>query len=31
MRVLLLAVGRMKSGAEAELAERYRKRAAQAG
>ena len=31
MRVLVLAVGRMKSGAEAELAERYRKRAAQAG
>lgn len=31
MRVLVLAVGRMKSGSEAELAERYRKRAAQAG
>src|ERR1700682_2762175 len=31
MRVLVLAVGRMKSGAEAELADRYRKRAAQAG
>jgi 23S rRNA (pseudouridine1915-N3)-methyltransferase len=31
MRVHVLAVGRMKSGAEAELAERYRKRAAQVG
>jgi 23S rRNA (pseudouridine1915-N3)-methyltransferase len=31
MRVLVLAIGRMKSGPEAELAERYRKRAAQAG
>ena len=31
MRVHVLAVGRMKSGAEAELAERYRKRVAQAG
>ncbi len=31
MRVLVLAVGRMKSGAEADLAERYRKRATQAG
>ncbi len=31
MRVLVLAVGRMKSGAEADLAERYRKRATQVG
>jgi 23S rRNA (pseudouridine1915-N3)-methyltransferase len=31
MRVLVLAVGRLKQGAEAELCERYRKRAAQAG
>ena len=31
MRVLVLAVGRMKKGAEAELAERYLKRALQAG
>jgi 23S rRNA (pseudouridine1915-N3)-methyltransferase len=31
MRVHVLAVGRMKSGAEAEIAERYRKRAVQAG
>jgi 23S rRNA (pseudouridine1915-N3)-methyltransferase len=31
MRVLVLAVGRMKRGAEAELADRYLKRAAQAG
>jgi 23S rRNA (pseudouridine1915-N3)-methyltransferase len=31
MRVLVLAVGRMKRGAEADLADRYLKRAAQAG
>jgi 23S rRNA (pseudouridine1915-N3)-methyltransferase len=31
MRVLVLAVGRMKQGAEADLADRYQKRAAQAG
>lgn len=31
MRVLVLAVGRMKKGAEADLAGRYLKRAAQAG
>lgn len=31
MRVLLLAVGRMKKGAEADLADRYLKRATQAG
>lgn len=31
MRVLVLAIGRMKQGAESELCERYRKRAAQAG
>jgi len=31
MRVLVLAVGRMKKGAEAELADRYQKRAVQAG
>ena len=31
MRVLLLAVGRMKKGAEADLAARYHKRALQAG
>jgi 23S rRNA (pseudouridine1915-N3)-methyltransferase len=31
MRLLVLAVGRMKSGAEADLVERYRKRTAQAG
>jgi 23S rRNA (pseudouridine1915-N3)-methyltransferase len=31
MRVLIAAVGRLKSGAEHELAERYRKRAAQVG
>jgi 23S rRNA (pseudouridine1915-N3)-methyltransferase len=31
MRVLVLAIGRLKQGAEAELCERYRKRAAQAG
>ena len=31
MRVLVLAVGRMKKGAEAELADRYLKRAVQAG
>ena len=31
MRVLVLAVGRMKKGAEAELADRYLKRALQAG
>jgi 23S rRNA (pseudouridine1915-N3)-methyltransferase len=31
MRVLVLAVGRMKKGAEADLADRYLKRAAQAG
>lgn len=31
MRVLVLAIGRLKAGAEAEMCERYRKRAAQAG
>jgi 23S rRNA (pseudouridine1915-N3)-methyltransferase len=31
MRVLVLAVGRMKKGAEADLADRYLKRATQAG
>jgi 23S rRNA (pseudouridine1915-N3)-methyltransferase len=31
MRVLVLAVGRMKKGAEADLADRYLKRAVQAG
>lgn len=31
MRLHVLAVGRIKSGPDAELAERYRKRAAQAG
>ncbi len=31
MRVLVLAIGRLKQGAEAELCERYRKRVAQAG
>lgn len=31
MRVLVLAVGRMKKGAEADLADRYAKRATQAG
>lgn len=31
MRVLVLAVGRMKKGAEADLADRYLKRAMQAG
>lgn len=31
MRILIAAVGRMKSGPERELAERYQKRAAQAG
>lgn len=31
MRVLVLAVGRMKRGADAELADRYLKRAVQAG
>jgi 23S rRNA (pseudouridine1915-N3)-methyltransferase len=31
MRVLVLAVGRMKQGAEADIADRYLKRAAQAG
>lgn len=31
MRVLVLAVGRLKQGAEADLCERYRKRVAQAG
>jgi 23S rRNA (pseudouridine1915-N3)-methyltransferase len=31
MRVLVLAIGRLKQGAEAELCERYRKRAEQAG
>jgi 23S rRNA (pseudouridine1915-N3)-methyltransferase len=31
MRVMIAAVGRMKSGPERELAERYAKRAAQAG
>jgi 23S rRNA (pseudouridine1915-N3)-methyltransferase len=31
MRLLVLAVGRLKAGAESELAERYRKRAAQSG
>jgi 23S rRNA (pseudouridine1915-N3)-methyltransferase len=31
MRVLVLAVGRMKKGAEADLADRYLKRASQAG
>lgn len=31
MRVLVLAVGRMKKGAEAEIADRYLKRAVQAG
>ena len=31
MRVLMLAIGRMKKGAEADLAERYLKRATQAG
>ncbi|MGE3149195.1 MAG: 23S rRNA (pseudouridine(1915)-N(3))-methyltransferase RlmH [Pseudorhodoplanes sp.] len=31
MRILVLAVGRLKKGAEIDLAERYRKRAAQAG
>jgi 23S rRNA (pseudouridine1915-N3)-methyltransferase len=31
MRVLVLAIGRLKQGAEADLCERYRKRVAQAG
>jgi 23S rRNA (pseudouridine1915-N3)-methyltransferase len=31
MRILILAIGRLKQGSEAELADRYRKRAAQAG
>ena len=31
MRILVVAVGRLKQGAERELAERYRKRAATAG
>jgi len=31
MRVLVLAIGRLKQGAEAELCERYRKRVTQAG
>ena len=31
MRGLVLAIGRLKAGAEAEMCERYRKRAAQAG
>jgi 23S rRNA (pseudouridine1915-N3)-methyltransferase len=31
MRVLVLAIGRLKQGSEAELCERYRKRAMQAG
>jgi 23S rRNA (pseudouridine1915-N3)-methyltransferase len=31
MRILVLAIGRLKSGSESELVERYRKRAAQAG
>ncbi len=31
MRILILAIGRLKRGPETELAERYRKRAAQAG
>jgi 23S rRNA (pseudouridine1915-N3)-methyltransferase len=31
MRVIIAAVGRLKSGPERELAERYRKRAAEAG
>jgi 23S rRNA (pseudouridine1915-N3)-methyltransferase len=31
MRVIVAAVGRLKAGAEAELAERYRKRAEQTG
>jgi 23S rRNA (pseudouridine1915-N3)-methyltransferase len=31
VRILIAAVGRMKSGPERDLAERYRKRAAQAG
>lgn len=31
MRVLVLAVGRLKQGPDAELCQRYRKRAAQAG
>lgn len=31
MRLVIIAVGRLKSGAETELCERYRKRAAQAG
>jgi 23S rRNA (pseudouridine1915-N3)-methyltransferase len=31
MRILVLAIGRLKQGPETELAERYRKRAAQAG
>lgn len=31
MRILIAAVGRMKSGPERELAERYRKRAGQSG
>ena len=31
MRVVVAAVGRLKQGPERELAERYRKRAAQAG
>lgn len=31
MRVLVLAIGRLKQGAEADLCERYRKRVAQSG
>ncbi len=31
MRVIVLAIGRLKAGPETELCERYRKRAAQAG
>ena len=31
MRILILAIGRLKQGPETELAERYRKRAVQAG
>ncbi len=31
MRILVLAIGRLKQGAEADLCERYRKRALQAG
>jgi 23S rRNA (pseudouridine1915-N3)-methyltransferase len=31
MRIIVAAVGRLKAGPETELAERYRKRAAQTG